>query len=326
MSASLWTTPRRLGMLAMLSGLLLIHAPASAAKKHHTEINWKPAINLEGDLLLPDAQTPATVWTAQGPTPWSLSAAAPTPIPQGDKLRLNVFVATGGASLSEVKVRLDNIQIADLTAAPWNTVIDTAKLTPGAHMIDVWAQATGNPPQDSSLEKGFTVIGPAAASPMFPPPTVPQGPPSPPVVVPDTATDTQAKVALFYHQGDPTQADIPLTAANDVVSVTQPTQIKVRLVTAPGNDAAYYVYAITTDGVTIQQAPEQYALLSATHATDTNIQVQPQARTPAAVQAQSQTPGQIPPGLPPGQYTLWVWPVNGAGHPGAPVEAILQIP
>jgi hypothetical protein len=169
-------------------------------------------------------------------------------------------------------------------------------------------------------------MGPVAASPTFPPPTVSDGPPPTPVVVPSAPTDALAKIALFYHQGNAAQADVPITAANDTVLVSQPTQIKVRLVTAASNDAAYYVYAITTDGVTIQQAPEQYALLSATHATDTTIQVQAQARTPDAVQAQSQTPGPIPPGLPPGQYDLWVWPINGAGHPGAPVEAVLQIP
>ena len=77
---------------------------------------------------------------------------------QGDKVKLNVFVATGGADLKEIKVRLDNAHIADITTSPWNTVIDTASLGTGSHMLEVWAQATGDPPQSSTKQLSFFVI------------------------------------------------------------------------------------------------------------------------------------------------------------------------
>ena len=113
-----------------------------------------PGVTLVPDVLLADGQTPRIYDTPQGTTFWKEGL----PVQQGDKVKLNVFVATGGADLKEIKVRLDNAPVADITTSPWNTVIDTASLSTGSHMIEVWAQATGDPPQSSTKQLSFFVL------------------------------------------------------------------------------------------------------------------------------------------------------------------------
>ena len=81
---------------------------ADSAK--HIKINWKPGITLVADVTRADGTTPAAFATPEGVGLWD--AAHPVPLPEGDKLALHVFVATGGASLSDVKVRLDNVLTA----------------------------------------------------------------------------------------------------------------------------------------------------------------------------------------------------------------------
>jgi hypothetical protein len=297
----------------------LTQAVAHADKAKNMTMNWKPGITLVGDVALSDGQTPENFSTPQGAALWDIQH--PQPIPQGDKLKLNVFVATGGADLSEIKVRLDNTLIADLTAAPWSVVIDTSKLSPGSHMFDVWAQATGHPPQDSDASLVFNVraMGSANTGPAMPPPAPLTGPPPVPDIAAGQPTDPNAEVALYYglRQMDNTAsdagADTPISAANDTIVVQNPIHIKVRAQSAQNSTATQFVYAIVSDGTVIKTSPEAYPLLSATQPTDTTIAIQRQALGDQQ-------------GLPHGQYELWVWGLNGSNHPSSPEEVILQVP
>lgn len=306
---------RRAAWLVLLVCLSLPASPATAARK----INYVPGITLAPEVLLPDGQTPRTYQTAQGPTLWSQDL----PIQQGDILKLNVFVATGGADLKEIKVRLDNNPVADLKASPWNTRIDTATLSTGYHMVEVWAQATGDPPQSSTKQLLFDVVktlpGPAQTAVKagdqvytggsISPVTLPDSdlPPILPAPLLGKPTDADARVLVDYV--DATQpSGTPARAAGDQpVLVSDPTLFTVQR--APSGDAVRFTYALVRNGVTILSSDTPLSLVSPTERTAIKIQ----RRTDSL------------PGLRPGQVSLWVWGVDSQGRPGDPVKVFLQI-
>lgn len=309
--------------LAVMLVALPVSGPAQARGK--TKINYVPGITLVPDVLLPDGQKPrlypnttpgSTSGTAAGTTFWHEGL----PIQQGDKIKLNVFVATGGADLKEIKVRLDNTQIADLTASPWNALIDTAKMDTGTHMFEVWAQATGDPPQSSTKALSFFIVkqlvgGDVGEQQAGGQPTegTPQPDPNTPAALPPfligKTVDDSATVTIGTRSADVPFTgpnSTPTTPAGDAVTVTGPTIFSVR--TAPGSAATQYAYALVRDGNTILTS-NLISLVSRTVYTD--VKIEPRTETQA--------------GLRSGQVVLWVWGVDADGRPGSPSKVELDI-
>ncbi len=302
-SSRLWT--------GLIVCLMAMPASAHAGK---SKVNWKPGITLAADVMTPGGTQAQTFPTAQGPTLWNGTQL----IPQGDKIRLNVFVSTGGASLAEIRVRLDNTLIADVKSGPWSAVVDTATLTSGHHMFDVWAQATGDPPLDSSTQLLFVVGDPATGVKDSPPtlgstdPPAPDAPPALPAAQSGLPTNPNAKVQVSYKDASLADAapGTPVTAASGDIPVASPTVIDVH--SAPGSAATQFLYALVRDGQVIQEAATPYALPSVTQSQHTLIRIQERTDTQ--------------PGLRPGSVALWVWGVDAQGRPGNPVRAVLILP
>ena len=291
--------------------LLLTHGPAQAGK---TKINYVPGITLVPDVLLADDQTPRSYDTPQGPTLWKEGL----PVQQGDKLKLNVFVATGGADLKEIKVRLDNAPIADITASPWNTTIDTAPLGTGSHMVEVWAQATGNPPQSNTKQLSFFLLKQLVKGVQIeqagghPVEVTPTGDTNTAPLLPGFLAGKQADadaILAIYSRVASLPSGSPTTAVGtDPMAIDAPTIFIVR--PARNSTAKQYAYALARDGQTILTSNTAYSVSD------------PRQITAIKIQKRSDTTD----GLRSGQVSLWVWGVDADGRPGDPQKVQLVIP
>jgi len=310
-------TRRGLLPLAAIACLLLAYGPAQARGK--AKINYIPGITLVPDVLLSDSQTPRYYNVSPGTTLWKDGL----PIQQGDKMKLNVFVATGGADLKEIRVKLDNNSIADITATPWNTTIDTASLSTGYHMLEVWTQATGDPPQSSTKQLSFYIVKqlPAQYRVMgiqeehsngqtteVPPSVDPNAPPPLPAFLAGKSMDAGAVVALRSRSASLPASSPSAPVGAGPVTIQEPTVFIVR--TPSGSAATQYVYALVRDGQTILTSNAPFSL------------VDPNRITVIKIQGRTDTQA----GLRSGPVTLWVWGIDAQGQPGDPSKVQLQIP
>jgi hypothetical protein len=290
------------------------NAPAASAK---TMIVYAPGIALTPDVRQSDGITPQTYSTPQGLSYWTTDL----PILQGDKIKLNVFVATGGGEINNIKVRLDNAKIADISGAPWDTIIDTANLASGYHFVEVWAKGSGDKPQTTTktwsfyvtralparyLVKGMQQVRQAGStsSTSMENRSETDGDATMPDNLPDylknAQSDPQATITLFARQPD---AEAALTSGGTVLV----SQGIVFVVSAqPDGIAKSFAYAISRNGRSI--ASSQHPLSFKYE------RIRIQART------------ETTPGLRPGIVTLWVWGINGTGQVGIPAKTVLQVP
>ena len=298
--------------------LLLANGPAQARGK--TKINYIPGITIVPDVFLPDGHTLRTYKNApQGTTYWHEGL----PIQQGDKIKVNSFVATGGADLQEIRVTLDNTQIADPKSSPWSAVVDTSQLSVGTHMLQVWAQASGDPPQsaDKSLSflvdknlppeflvKGIQDIQAGGQQTEITPAPDPDSAPLLPAPVAGKAIDSAAAVSVGTRV-----ASLPAGSATEPVG-TEPVMIQEPIVftvhPSAGSDATQYIYALVRDGQTILAPATTYSM------------IQPKESTVIKIQKRTDSTS----GLRAGSVMLWVWGVDAEGRPGNPEKVQLQIP
>jgi hypothetical protein len=275
------------------------------------KVAYKPVINLRTEVLLPDGAAPRTYVTPSGFSYWDESL----PVQRGDKVKLDIFAVTGPSELAEAKVRLDNVKIADLTAVPWNTTIDTTSLKAGYHLVEVWVQTTGPHPQTSTALQNFLVADEIPAkyavkgtqqiltnntvTTIKPPDTDSDAMPEPPAYIKDLPMSDQASVIV---RSTVPEADAALLRG-DSVDVKQPTTIYIDA--KPGGAATRYTYALSRGGKTIASPPAPVKL----HINRVRIQ----GRTDTT------------PGLRPGPVTMWVWGIDKEGHPSAPVKVKLTV-
>lgn len=141
--------------LAGLWALCFALAPAGARAAREvvtSELIYTPAVVVIGEVRTPDGEM-RTYKTAQGVTYWR----AGLPVYKGDRVKLNVFVSTGGAALAETRVRLDNVEKDRRTAAPWHSTLETADLAEGYHYVEAWARTGGDNPRSSTAGLVFFV-------------------------------------------------------------------------------------------------------------------------------------------------------------------------
>lgn len=144
------------GLTAIILGLLFAGAlpgTARAAREVVTsELIYTPAV-----VVIPEVRTAEgeirTYKTPQGVSYWR----AGLPVYKGDRVKLNVFVSTGGADLAETRVRLDNVEKDRRTAAPWHSTLETADLNEGYHYVEAWARTGGANPRAATAGLVFFV-------------------------------------------------------------------------------------------------------------------------------------------------------------------------
>lgn len=278
----------------------LLPVGASAESPHGSFV---PGLSIVGNVFQPDGQTLRTYETPTGNTYWS-----PTlPVHPGDKLVLKVFATTGGGELSKLIVRLDNVKIAEPTAAPWTTTVDTSALQQGSHMIEVWAEEGNDPAKAATKTFAFvvgdnptqvastTTEGTAVVEPDMPiGAPAPSSDPTPKFLI-GKPVDAAAGVMV---RCDDAEVDQELTSDNGSIAASSP--ILLYCERTPGGTAVAYGYSITRDGRVVVGSSEAESLHYV------KIQIQPLADNKT--------------GLLPGKVTLWVWGVDKEGHPSNPVH------
>jgi hypothetical protein len=329
-----------LGLAGLVTGLC---GPTHAADhKEAVTVNWVPGMTFvarqvkpTGVSVTPDLQvlkadgSPRTYLTQPGQTPisWKLGL----PVYQGDKVNLTILVATGGAPLQTLLVRLDNKELTLPATAPWTLSLDTAQLTQGIHFLEAWALTAGPSPfskdrsSDSTL--AFEVVPPPAdggdnggGGPVIDP--VPtdgggdSGPITPPTpqqlldqssILKDQTPDPKAQVVL--HLRRTVDALDSLGTVGTVLDVAGLTTVSVDKI--PGTRATHYWYAIVR-GAVVEVIPG--ALL--------NVQTDRLQFFPYDTDPQSP---HYKKGLHPGTVTLTIWGVDKDNHPGIPIVTVLKI-
>lgn len=275
-------------------GAAALAMPASAAPTPATpqpprvDIVYTPAV-----AVIPEVRTPTgafrTYRTADGAAYWSRGL----PVYRGDRVRLNVFVSTGGGELAETRVRLDNTEIARRTAPPWDVSLDTSNLSEGFHFVEAWARTGGANPRAATDTLVFFVDprpgeqATNAALPVAPvtadaPPALDPGAGGPAVTL--TTDDPEAAKAV---------------AAGAAVRIGKPVEFAVA---GPADDEGF-IYGLYRGGKQLYRSERMPA--------GTRIKVRPH------------TPEQ--PGLMPGLVWLVVWGAAKDGRLGPPRVAALDV-
>lgn len=314
-------------VVCVLAGFAII-APAHAGK---SVVAYKPGVSIVPEVLMPDGQTVRTYNTTNGLSLWTNTL----PVVQGDKVKINVFAATGGAELKEIIVRLDNTKIADIASAPWNTLLDSTKLGAGHHMIEVWAQSTGDHPQSTTqtlmfyiapqleaqyvpVQTGLTPITQVAGISQVlvnnqvsnvPLPGENNASDMAPTLeyLKDKAVDSNAQVAVFARSsmtGVEAGAGGGTMVTGATITVNEPTLLAVQ--PTPGSTATQFAYALVRAGRVVYAAPNAYDV--------SQFRVRVQKLNANGT------------GLASGPVILWVWGVDKAGQPSEPVKTVLNIP
>ncbi len=313
--------------LCLMMGFGMLHAPAGASGK--TAVAYAPGVSLVPEVLLPDGVTPRMYNTTKGLSLWTNTL----PVVQGDKVKLNVFAATGGAELKEIIVRVDNTKIADIAAAPWKTTLDTAKLGTGHHMVEVWAQSTGEHPAATTQTLMFYVAAELAGQFVPQPPrqrvagslqqqsggqvsTLPlpgensaAATNTPPVLdfLKGQPLDTNAQVMIYARSasaGASAQAGAGTMVTGSNITVNEPTLLSVKPVS--GSSAVQFAYALMRGGQVDYVSPVAFDI--------------------ARYQVRIEKLNSAGTGLGSGTVTLWVWGIDKAGQPAEPIKTVLNIP
>jgi hypothetical protein len=253
------------------------------------------------DAYIPGIKIIFEVRTAQGelrsfhkpgslPTYWAQNL----PVVKGDKVTIAPIIATGGAEVKELRLRLDNNELSRSITTPLRVEVDTSKLAEGYHAVEVWVSAKAKDTKENTVTTTFLVV----------PPTDPllrmltgDNPTGPPIsdqerlscairaldaaIDKDVTTTSQAKVAaptLFYVSAGPT--------------------------------AKEYFYTFTRDGRVTYTSPTLPLL------TQIQLEPAPADTDPAAIPTQGQEPG---------EFILTVRVGDGAGRFGPPAWITVKI-
>jgi len=147
-------------VLLLVPAALALGPPAFAAQGARTkakevvtsELIYTPAVVVIAEVRTPGNEL-RTYRTAKGVSYWRQGL----PVFKGDRVKLNVFVSTGGAELAETRVRLDNVEVDRRTSAPWHSSLDTGVLAEGYHFVEAWARTGGDTPRDATAGLVFFV-------------------------------------------------------------------------------------------------------------------------------------------------------------------------
>jgi hypothetical protein len=120
----------------------------------HAATEYVPGIKIVLEVRTCDGHLRSFQRPGSPPTYW----AQDLPVVQGDQVTINPMIATGGAELAQVKIRLDQTQLADRTERPWRVQVNTSDLAAGYHLIEVWAITKPPGAKQNSATTTFLVV------------------------------------------------------------------------------------------------------------------------------------------------------------------------
>jgi len=275
------TSVRRLRLFAaVMLGLLCVTARAVGAPT--ASVRYVPGMKIALEVRTPQGDLRSFQRPGAPPTYW----AQDMPVVQGDKVTITPMVATGGGELGQLKIRLDNEQLADRTTPPWRVGVDSGKLVPGYHLVEVWAATKGGTPpagggaQAKSVTTTFLVVpqnDPLLSVLAVGAPTEQPGETGPAVTAVGAPTD-EGRLASAIRSLEP-KVDEELTGASSA-KIAAPTLFYV----SAGPAAKEFFYTLSRDGQVTYTSPRLPLI--------TSIMLEPQTAVGApTAEGQGQAPG-----------------------------------
>jgi hypothetical protein len=244
------------------------------------------------------------------------------PIVSGDKVTVQVFIATGPGQLETVRVKLDGKVIGQQLSSPWSTVVDSSSLSLGYHLIEVWAQDRSARVASATKSLSFFECSLQQYADTF---------------LPVTKSDSQQiPVAQMSIQGTVDPSD-PMPSDSSVPSFIGNSQLDNRaLVSVSLQEDAVHRLLRNADHVTLPSKSTltvsrtvqstatdfYYALVRDSRLTYTSPQPLDLSLYHVELQAKTQTL----PGLLPGTAQLIVWGIDAEGKHGPPVTIEIDVP
>jgi hypothetical protein len=208
------------------------------------------------------------------------------PVVKGDQLTITPLVTTGGAQLGELTVRLDHNPLAAPVASDCRVLVDTGKLAPGYHLVEVWAATKAPKRGENSAATTFLLV----------PSTDPllqmlngEAAPGPPV-------SDEERLAVAVRSPDE-HVDEELTTTSSA-TIRAETQLSI----SAGPAVKEYFYTLSRDGAVTYTSPRLPV--------ETLVVIAPQAKDNV--------------GLTAGKVTFTVRGGDGAGRFGAPAWVTLD--
>lgn len=152
--------------IVLVAAALAVGAAGLAAAERQIYV---PGVKVLLEVRTPKGELRSFHRPGSPPAYW----AQDMPAVQGDRVTIVPLVATGGAELGTVKIRLNHEEIASFPKTPQDKVdqttkvvdrsylateVDTAKLAPGYHFVEVWAETRARDPRDNSATITFLLV------------------------------------------------------------------------------------------------------------------------------------------------------------------------
>jgi hypothetical protein len=139
---------------AVILGLAMALLGCAALYAQAAEEIYVPGIEIALEVRTPQGDLRSFQAPGSPPAYWTRGM----PIVKGDRLTVTPLIATGGAELGQVKIRLDNQLLSEQTESPWRFEVDTANLTAGHHLVEVWAATTPPKSKHSTATATFLIV------------------------------------------------------------------------------------------------------------------------------------------------------------------------
>jgi hypothetical protein len=244
---------------------------------------YRPGVTIGLEVRTPQGDLRSFQQPGHAPSYWTPDL----PVVKGDQLTIVPLVTTGGAELGELTVRLDHSALAAPVGPDCRVLVDTGRLAPGYHLVEVWAATKAPKRGENSAATTFLLVpgadpllqmlhGEAAA-----------GPP----------VSDEERLAVAIRSPDE-HVDEELTTTSSATIRAQ-----AQLSISAGPAVKEYFYTLSRDGVVTYTSPRLPI--------ETLVVIAPQAGDNV--------------GLTPGKVTFTARGGDGAGRFGAPAWVTLDI-
>jgi hypothetical protein len=117
---------------------------------------YRPGLTIALEVRTPQGDLRSFQRPGQPPSYW----AQGMPVVRGDQVTIAPLITTGGAELGEVVIRLDHVPLVAPAGGPCRVQIDTSRLAPGYHSVEVWAATKAPRRAEGSAAATFLVVPP----------------------------------------------------------------------------------------------------------------------------------------------------------------------
>lgn len=260
----------------LLVWALLWQAFAAAAEV------YRPGVTIGLEVRTPQGDLRSFQRPGQPPSYWTPGM----PVVRGDQVTIVPMITTGGAELGQVAIRLDQSPLTATTGPDCRVVVDTGRLAPGLHLVEVWA-ATKPQRGENSAATTFMVVPPTDALLQMQSGEAAAGPP---------VTEEERLAVAIRSVDEQVDKDLTTTSSATIRAET-------RFSISAGPAVKEYFYTLSRDGLVTYTSPRLPI--------STLVVIGPQAD------------GKV--GLSPGKVTFTVRGGDGAGRFGAPAWVTLDI-